>query len=135
MKPLFSITLLLTSLAAWADDMPQQPVDSAKPVYPDELQVEVVSPPRDPERRLVRVAKPAIDPDVLAGVVGGIAYLWIDYLLEGDLSEVQVPVVEPVEEIDKRLPDTVYQELERSETNKLHHYSRLPELQTVKPNQ
>lgn len=135
MKPLFSITLLLTSLAAWADDMPQQSVDSAKPVYPDELQVEVVSPPRHPERRLVRVAKPAIDPDVLVGVVGGIAYLWIDYLLDGDLSEVQVPVVEPVEEIDKRLPDTVYQELERSETNKLHHYSRLPEPQTVKPNQ
>jgi len=135
MKPLFSITLLLTSLAVCADDMPQQSVDSAEPVYPDELQVEVVSPPRHPERRLVRVAKPAIDPDVLVGVVGGIAYLWIDYLLDGDLSEVQVPVVEPVEEIDKRLPDTVYQELERSETNKLHRYPRLPELQTVKPNQ
>jgi|GEM_PF-5340628 hypothetical protein len=93
MKPLFSITLLLTSLAAWADDMPQQSVDSAEPVYPDELQVEVVSPPRHPERRLVRVAKPAIDPDVLVGVVGGIAYLWIDYLLDGDLSEVQVPAL------------------------------------------
>lgn len=38
MKPLFSITLLLTSLAVCADDMPQQSVDSAKPVYPDELQ-------------------------------------------------------------------------------------------------
>jgi hypothetical protein len=85
MKQLIITTFLVTNLVACASNSsPKQSETPGDQLHPGDLQEEMISRPKEPEAKRIKIAQPGISPNT---ILNGIADVLVDGTLESDSLE------------------------------------------------